>query len=160
MTTMASSADLYGVLQVDPRAEPMVIQAAFHVLARRAHPDQSHSEATAPAMAILNRAYSVLRDPLQRQAYDRSRKAAAAAAPPPAGPVGERSAAPAGAPGSTTLNFGRYQGWSLKDLGRHDPDYLEWLRRHSSGAGYRHQIDAILEAKRAAAAPAPARRRR
>jgi DnaJ-class molecular chaperone len=160
MTVMARNLDLYGLLQVDPRAEPMVIQAAFHVLARREHPDQSHSESTAPAMAMLNRAYSVLRDPLQRRAYDQSRTASAAAAAPAVGSGGARPAAPPSVPGSATLNFGRYQGWSLKDLGRHDPEYLEWLRRHSSGVGYRQQIDIILEAKRAAAAPAPARRRR
>jgi len=34
------------------------------------------------------------------------------------------------------LDFGRYAGWSLGDLARHDPNYLRWLSRHSSGNRY------------------------
>ena len=33
---------------------------------------------------------------------------------------------------------------TLGQLARIDPVYLEWLRRHSSGARYRNQIDAVL----------------
>ena len=46
-------------------------------------------------------------------------------------------------PGSV-LNFGRYAGWSLRDLARRDPDYLLWLSRHSSGIRYRTEIYGIL----------------
>jgi hypothetical protein len=53
------------------------------------------------------------------------------------------------------LGFGRYEGWTLQQVGRQDPDYLEWLRRHSSGVGYRREIDTILAAKQAAATPPP-----
>ena len=42
------------------------------------------------------------------------------------------------------LTFGRYEGWTIDDLARHDPDYLRWLRRHSSGLRYRTQIDKAL----------------
>jgi hypothetical protein len=42
------------------------------------------------------------------------------------------------------IDFGRYAGMTLGQLARIDPVYLEWLRRHSSGARYRHQIDAVL----------------
>jgi hypothetical protein len=52
-----------------------------------------------------------------------------------------------------TIDFGRYEGWRLKDLARHDPDYLRWLSRHSSGVRYRNQITALLGADEA-----PARR--
>jgi uncharacterized protein (DUF3820 family) len=43
-----------------------------------------------------------------------------------------------------TVDFGRYAGWTLKDLLRHDPDYLRWLYRHSSGVRYRYQIARML----------------
>jgi hypothetical protein len=46
-------------------------------------------------------------------------------------------------PGSV-LAFGRYTGWSLRDLARQDPDYLLWLSRHSSGIRYRTEIYGIL----------------
>ena len=163
MMISARSLDLYGILQVDPRAEMTVIQAAYHALARRVHPDHSGNDATSPAMAILNRAYGVLRDPSQRSAYDASR---IASKPIASATEAAHTTGPAdgGASGST-LYFGRYQGWTLQQLARHDPDYLDWLRRHSSGVGYRRQIDEIQAAKRTAAvaaspAQAAARRRR
>ena len=42
------------------------------------------------------------------------------------------------------LTFGRYAGWSLRDLDRRDPDYLLWLSRHSSSIRYRTEIYGIL----------------
>jgi hypothetical protein len=42
------------------------------------------------------------------------------------------------------LTFGRYAGWSLRDLARRDPEYLLWLSRHSSGIRYRTEIYGIL----------------
>jgi hypothetical protein len=42
------------------------------------------------------------------------------------------------------LTFGRYTGWSLRDLARRDPDYVLWLSRHSSGIRYRTEIYSIL----------------
>jgi curved DNA-binding protein CbpA len=166
MTVMTMGIDLYGVLQVDPRAEPTVIQAAYHALARRVHPDRSHTDDTAPAMALLNRAYGVLRDPEQRKAYDRTRTTPVAvpvqdtivpewrtASPQPESRVMPPSSA--GQANGSMLGFGRYEGWTLQQVGRQDPDYLEWLRRHSSGVGYRREIDTILAAKQAAATPPP-----
>lgn len=44
------------------------------------------------------------------------------------------------------LDFGRYAGWSIADLARQDPDYLQWLSRHSSGIRYRTEIAKVLEA--------------
>jgi hypothetical protein len=43
---------------------------------------------------------------------------------------------------------------TLGELARSDPAYLEWLRRHTSGLRYRHQIDEVLRSiagRRAAA---------
>ena len=67
---------------------------------------------------------------------------------------GQRSATrrgPTGAPppprsasAGSKLEFGRYTGWTLRDLARHDPDYLRWLSRHASGLRYRTEIYQIF----------------
>jgi hypothetical protein len=46
------------------------------------------------------------------------------------------------------LDFGRYEGWTLGEVVRRDPDYLDWLRRHASGARYRDVIDILLRKHR------------
>jgi curved DNA-binding protein CbpA len=153
MAVATPSPDLYGILQVDPRAELTVIQAAYHALARRVHPDLSRSDATAHAMAMLNQAYGVLRDPTQRKEYDRARLAPPAATPVTITPTADVRMPPpasAGPAKGSVLTFGRYDGWTLQQIARQDPAYLEWLRRHSSGVGYRREIDEILAARRTA----------
>lgn len=62
--------DYYQVLQVHPRAEPEVIQAAYRGLARKYHPDATGGADDA-AMQELNEAYAVLSDPQKRASYDR-----------------------------------------------------------------------------------------
>lgn len=63
---------------------------------------------------------------------------------------------------STMLDFGRYQGWTLDQIARQDPDFLEWLARTPIGRPYRPEIDSLLLAHRvapvAAAKPSPGRR--
>jgi hypothetical protein len=58
------------------------------------------------------------------------------------------------------LDFGRYEGWSIADLARRDPDYLRWLRRHSSGIRFRREIDATLPRGEASEKGEPEGRRR
>jgi uncharacterized protein (DUF3820 family) len=53
-------------------------------------------------------------------------------------------APPRSAAAGTRLTFGRYAGWTLRDIARQDPDYLRWLSRHSSGVQYRTEIYEIL----------------
>ena len=77
--------DLYKVLQVDPSAEPEVIQAAYRRLGRLYHPDTNPSPDAHEVMSELNRAYEVLGDPARRAEYDRSRGAQPRAARPPRG---------------------------------------------------------------------------
>jgi curved DNA-binding protein CbpA len=136
----------YQVLQVDPRAEDIVLEAAFRVLARRYHPD---GEAPDPArMAEINRAYNLLRTPVLRRKYDRDHGLR------PVGPGLGTVTAPMPNPApraadndvksSDILDFGRYVGWTLKDLAKHDPDYLRWLARSSGGVRYRNQILTLL----------------
>jgi hypothetical protein len=42
------------------------------------------------------------------------------------------------------LNFGRYAGWSLGEVARHDIEYIEWLDRAAIGRNYRQELDDIL----------------
>ncbi len=53
---------------------------------------------------------------------------------------------PPGRPSGSVLNFGRYSGWSLGEIARHDLEYIEWLDRTPIGRTYRDEVDAILRA--------------
>jgi len=92
-------------------------------------------------------------DPESRREHDRQRAAPAASAeqvrsstitPPPT--VDQRG----------TVPYGRYAGWPLRDLVRHDPDYLRWLLRHPSGRQFHAEIERLLEERDT---PAPRYRR-
>jgi DnaJ domain len=65
--------DAYRVLQVDPSAEPEVIEAAYRRLARKYHPDVSDDPDAAARMRELSAAYDAVRDPERRAEYDRRR---------------------------------------------------------------------------------------
>ncbi len=65
--------EYYAILQVDPQAEPEVIEAAYRRLSRKHHPDVSDEPDAARRMRDLNEAYEVLSDPARRRAYDRRR---------------------------------------------------------------------------------------
>jgi hypothetical protein len=66
-----SEPDYYEILQVSPRAEPDVIDAAYRRLARKYHPDVNSSRAALQRMTELNHARDVLTDPRRRAEYDR-----------------------------------------------------------------------------------------
>ena len=141
----APTLDPYAVLQVLPSADQEVIDAAFRALARKYHPDRDATRSAATKMAELNMAYAMVRDGTLRAAFDRARRVtiagvSVAAAVTPAG------APPRASEGGSVLSFGRYAGWGLRDIARHDPDYLLWLSRHSSGIRYRTEIYGILRA--------------
>ncbi|HET7727429.1 MAG TPA: DnaJ domain-containing protein [Candidatus Limnocylindrales bacterium] len=145
---MTPERDAYAVLQVDPRAELDVIRAAFRALARRYHPD-----GTAPdiaRMAELNRAYAHVKTHELRTQYDQLGRQPVAMGPgrdgTPAAPYDPWRRQPAQRPGSEgdVIDFGRYAGWRVADLARHDPDYLRWLSRHSGGIRFRQAIARVL----------------
>jgi curved DNA-binding protein len=69
--------DPYKTLQVDPEADPEVIQAAYRRLARKYHPDVMPGPEAAKRMVAINRAWALLEDPEARAAYDRERADAA-----------------------------------------------------------------------------------
>lgn len=156
---MVADVDHYATLQVDPGAGRDAIRAAYRTLARRFHPDLTGgSEAQ---MAALNSAWAVLRDPTTRAAYDRARLGL----PPAPSPIGTGETVPrpaptwTGQPRGSVLDYGRYVGWSLGELARHDRDYLEWLARTPAGRRYRREIESLLAAPARVAPAAPAARR-
>ena len=70
---MPDPLDPYKTLQVDPEADPEVIQAAYRRLARKYHPDVMPGPEAAKRMVAINRAWALLEDPDARAAYDRER---------------------------------------------------------------------------------------
>jgi curved DNA-binding protein CbpA len=156
--------DLYKVLNVDPGADAEVIRAAYRALARRDHPDVSADPAASSKMAQLNAAFGVLGDAERRTVYDQSRRALAATTDTRPGRATPRAAGPAAGPtinrqplgaraaaqdqSGTVLEFGRYAGWSLAELARYDPNYLEWLARTMIGRAYQEEIDKLLAVRR------------
>lgn len=146
--------DLYKRLQVDPHADSEVIRAAYHALARKHHPDAGGD---LKRMVEVNAAWAVLGNPLMRSAYDAQRNR------PQEPPVTVERADPQGANGpgrgdsplrtkrdsSSTLDFGRYAGWSLGQLVEQDPDYLEWMVRTPIGRRLSAEVKALLEGRAA-----------
>jgi curved DNA-binding protein CbpA len=87
-----------------------------------------------PPPEVVSRDWTTGRS-TQGSTYDESMRAAeghGAAGPPP------------GRPSGTVLNFGRYAGWSLGEVARHDIEYIEWLDRAPIGRNYRAELDEIL----------------
>lgn len=78
--------DPYKTLQVDPEADPDVIQAAYRRLAQKFHPDLASDPESARRMALVNRAWELVSDPVRRAAYDRERAAATAPTSPAGAP--------------------------------------------------------------------------
>lgn len=62
----------YQVLQVDPAADPDVIEAAFRRLALKYHPDTSTNPEASNRMREILEARECLSDPRRRLSYDRS----------------------------------------------------------------------------------------
>jgi curved DNA-binding protein CbpA len=131
--------DLYKTLQVDADADPDVIRAAYRVLAAKNHPDVGGS---AERMSAINQAWTTLSDPAARAVYDRERRLRT---------NGERWDAYANAAtmsqdraNGTVIDYGRYAGWSIPEVARRDPDFLEWLGRTPLGRRYRAEIDENL----------------
>lgn len=67
--------DPYKVLQVDPEADPEVVQAAYRRLAQKYHPDVAPGPEAAARMIAINGAWETLRDPGRRAEHDRARAA-------------------------------------------------------------------------------------
>ncbi|GAB4400529.1 MAG: hypothetical protein Kow00123_08660 [Anaerolineales bacterium] len=61
--------DYYRILQVDPEADPDVVEAAYKRLARKYHPDLNPDPDANQRMQEINLAYEVLGDPQKRAEY-------------------------------------------------------------------------------------------
>ena len=97
-------------------------------------PTASPRPAPPPPPDVVSRDWTSGRS-TQGGGFDESMRAAegfGAAGPPP------------GRPSGTVLNFGRYAGWSLGEVARHDIEYIEWLDRAPIGRNYRSELDQIL----------------
>jgi curved DNA-binding protein CbpA len=132
--------DAYEVLEVHPAAHQVVIHAAYRALAAEYHPDHDPSSLAHKRMTELNAAYARIRTRELREAYDvaRGRQQAqsgqgAIVRPPPGYGTSDTS-------DPDTVDFGRYAGWTIPQLARHDPEYLRWLSRQSAGVRYRERI--------------------
>lgn len=66
--------DYYEVLQVHPKAEDEVIEAAYKRLARKYHPDSNQSSDATRIMQNINEAYEHLKNPIKRNIFDRERE--------------------------------------------------------------------------------------
>jgi curved DNA-binding protein CbpA len=144
------SPDYYRVLGVEPRAEGTTIHRAYRDLARRFHPDMVGDDVT---MKVINVAWGILRDPARRALYDAERLPAS---PPIAAPASTVESAndpgpPPGKPSGRVVDYGRYKGWSLGEIGRVDPNYLEWLRKSPGYRWLRPDVEAALESIRVGA---------
>ena len=95
--------DLYEVLQVSPRAHPLIITKAFRLLAALYHPDNTHS-GDQEAFKQLAHAYRTLSDPVRRAAYDREHL----------GPPGQPTANPTD--GGESLHPPEARDWDEQEL--------------------------------------------
>lgn len=154
----------YKILQVDPEAEPEVVEAAYRRLARKYHPDVATGPDAQQRMVLINQAWEILRDPIRRAAVDRARARAADSAarvaaadahvyvrahPGPSSPVGGRGQDRPGAQGGTGQADAAAPAWrptspseGMRDLGgqlgdRQDPVSPDWSTgRSAAGGGY------------------------
>ena len=150
----------YKILMVDPTADGEIIGLVYRRLARRCHPDIDPSPEAAGRMRLLNEAYHVLRDAKARARYDaflasrRDRRSSDRLVRQPGEVAYGQAGRPSGPAEGSVLDFGRYSGWTLGQIRRADPDFLEWLARAPVGRQYRSEINQLLsQPARAGAGP-------
>jgi curved DNA-binding protein CbpA len=152
--------DPYAVLEVHPAAEHQIIKVAYRALARRFHPDVASSVFARRRMVDINRAWELVSDPTRRADLDKSlrerrRGASAGTSPGPSGAPGRTGqpppkgwgagakGPPPGRPSGTVLEFGIYLHWSLGEVLRVDPMYLDWLTDRHEGRPYHDEIETL-----------------
>ena len=165
-----STDNAYSVLGVRHDAHDADITSAYSALARVYHPDVAGDGGNA-RMSRINAAWDRVRTPRRRDAYDRELgifpvhraprrsepkgTSRATGADQPIGGRGVDGSPPqarryrcrrttSGRPSGSVLQFGRRIGWSIGEVARVDPGYLEWLEAHREGALYLDEIDEAL----------------
>ena len=67
---LSEPTNYYELLQVSPKADPEIIEAAYRRLALKFHPDHNPLPQATAKMQALNEAYNILKDPQRRAEYD------------------------------------------------------------------------------------------
>lgn len=95
-----SSTDYYDVLGVSPAAPPSAIDTRYRELAKALHPDRNQDPGDQEQFKRVSTAYTALRDPATRAAYDDFRTRVATGTLPPVGrpPASERRSDPLAPP--------------------------------------------------------------
>ena len=140
----------YYRLMLAENADEEIISTVYRKLAQRYHPDVDPSPEAARRMAEINEAYATLRDADKRRKYDqwltsrrdrrRNDRLIVQQGESRYGSGGR----PTGPPTGSVVEFGRYQGWTLGQIKRRDPEFLEWLMRVPIGQRYRDEISRML----------------
>lgn len=159
------------VLRISRFAPWPDVRAAYRQLARRYHPDGTGPDSR--LMAEVNAAYEALER--RRRTADASPAAVAVGPgvdwrhrPVAVSGVTAHPEPSAGPPegsllwrirqarhgDSPVLDFGQYAGWRIAAVADHDPRYLVWLSRHSSGVRYRRAIEEVLGSRNDLGRPA------
>lgn len=135
---------------VDEEADEEIITIVYRKLAQRYHPDVDPSPEAQRRMVEINEARATLRDPERRTRWykewsaRRDRRATDRIVRQQGEvPYGE-AGYPTGRPYGSLIDFGQYSGWTLGQIHRRDPDYLEWFMRTPAGRRYRQEIEALL----------------
>lgn len=149
---MGMEREAHEVLGVSRDADWPAVRRAYRSLARRFHPDGAAPDCG--RMAEINEAYEHL-ERQRRELHPQAHRvpvgpgasgswAATFSAPQAEGGLLRRMAAARDAE-SPVIDFGQYAGWRIVDVAAHDPRYLVWLSRHSSGVRYRAAISRVLD---------------
>ncbi|MEX1171198.1 MAG: DnaJ domain-containing protein [Chloroflexota bacterium] len=159
--------DPYEILGVPRGSSDRVITTAHKQLARRFHPDIAGDHSTGRMMRI-NAALDAIRTAERRIEFDALDRweANPGRTPDPANPRRHATVAgatatrpprwtperdgtggagpPPGRPSGSVLDFGRHKGWSLGEIARVDPGYLQWLIDKREGQPFVAEIDQLL----------------
>jgi DnaJ-class molecular chaperone len=145
----------YKTLMLAENADAEIISAVYRKLAQRYHPDVDQSPEAARHMAAINEAYHTLRDAERRRVYDewlanrRDRRRADRLVRQQGDIITGSAGTPVGPANGSVIDFGRYSGWTIGQIYRRDPEFLEWLMRVPAGRHFRDEIAAMI-AKRSA----------
>jgi len=145
----------YRTLMLAENADGEIISAVYRKLAQRYHPDIDSSPEAARRMAEINEAYQTLRDGDRRKKYDewlanrrdrrRNDRLIREQGEVAVGQAGQ----PVGPAHGSVIEFGRYSGWTLGQIRRRDPEFLEWLMHVPAGRQFRDEIATLLSKRTA-----------
>jgi curved DNA-binding protein CbpA len=140
----------YKILMLAEIADQEIIATVYRKLAQRYHPDIDSSAEAARRMAEINEAYTTLKNPVERKKYDewlasrRDRRSADRLIRKQGDVAYGEAGLPIGPPQGSVVDFGRYSGWTLGQIKRRDPSFLEWLLRAPAGRHLKDEIQQLI----------------